>query len=173
MVSRIIQYLIIAAALTAAWPAPARADGGVVRLNERAGPFVLTVFTAPATVCVGPVDVSVMAQDAATGRPVVDARVTVSLTGEGGWTLRAEATREQAQNKLLYAALVELPSPGRWDVEVTVVRGPDSVTVATTIPVAPAPPPFVSYWPYFALPPLAIAVFGIHQRSCRRRASRR
>jgi hypothetical protein len=158
--------------LLALSPATAWADGGVVRTSERSGPFVVTVFTAQSPVTVGQADVSVMVQDAATGQPVVDARVTLLLKGEDGSASAAEATREQAQNKLLYAALVDVPSPGQWSVEVTVARGPDSATVVTTIPVALPPPPFVSYWPYFALPPAAIALFAVHQRS-RRRSGRR
>jgi hypothetical protein len=142
-----------------------------VLTSERAGPFVVTVFAAPSPVAVGPADVSVMVQDAASGRPVVDARVTLTLKGEDGAAALADATRDGAQNKLLYAAPVELTSPGRWQVEVTVSRGADSATVVGMIPVAPAPPPFVSYWPYFALPPAAVAVFAVHQRS-RRRAGR-
>ena len=36
-----------------------------------------------------------LVRDAADSRPVVDARVTVSLSGEGGTTVEAEATRER------------------------------------------------------------------------------
>ena len=162
--------LLLLAALVVAWPVAARADGGVVRLNERAGPFVVTVFTAPSPVSVGPVDVSVMVQEATDARPVLDARVSLVFRGEDGSGLAAEATREQAQNQFLYAAPVDLPSPGRWDLQVTVERGPDSVTVATAIPVDPPAPPLLSYWPYLALPPFAIALFAVHQRSRHRRS---
>ena len=34
--------------------------------------------------------------------------------------LQATATREQAQNKLLYAAPVTFPEPGKWQLAVTV-----------------------------------------------------
>ena len=44
----------------------ARADGGVVRLRQRAGGYQIAVFTSPTPIRAGPVDVSVLVQDAAT-----------------------------------------------------------------------------------------------------------
>ena len=43
------------------------ADGGTVRLSEEQGRYRITVFTAPAPLRAGPVDVSVLVQEAATG----------------------------------------------------------------------------------------------------------
>src|SRR5580704_11488590 len=40
----------------------ARADGGVIRLFEAKGPYIVTIFTASEPVQASPVDVSVMVQ---------------------------------------------------------------------------------------------------------------
>src|SRR5215831_20221905 len=90
----------------------ARADGGAVRLREKTGGYQLTVFTSPTPLRAGPVDVSVLVQDAATEEYVPNARVTVRLTARGtGQVLEYPATGEAATNKLLRAAEFQLPEP--------------------------------------------------------------
>src|SRR5437588_9252437 len=87
-------------------PTVARADGGTVCLSERAGGYQVTVFTAPTPFRAGPVDISVLVQDAAGGEPVADVSVEVALTpaGPGEEVLRSAATRAAATNKLFHAA---------------------------------------------------------------------
>src|SRR5262249_8693772 len=94
--------------------------GGEVRLMEKAGPVVITVFRDATPLRVGPVDLSVMVQDRDSGRPILDAEVTVRLRehGAGGPSILTQATRQNATNKLLYAALVDLPAPGLWELQV-------------------------------------------------------
>src|SRR5262245_2176234 len=94
----------------------ARADGSAVRLRARAGAYPCAVFAAPTALRVGPVDVSVLVQDAATEECLPEARVTVRLTARGtGEILEYSATTEAATNKLLRAAEFQLPKPGWWD----------------------------------------------------------
>src|SRR5216117_196444 len=96
----------------------ARADGGAMRLRQRAGGYQIAVFTSPSPFRAGPVDVSVLVQDAATGECVPEAQVTVCLKAPGaGRTLECPATTEAATNRLFHAAVFELPEPGWWDVE--------------------------------------------------------
>ncbi|HEV3163089.1 MAG TPA: hypothetical protein VGZ22_03530, partial [Isosphaeraceae bacterium] len=45
----------------------ALADGGTLRVSERQGAYEVTVFTAPAFLRAGPVEISVLVQDSATG----------------------------------------------------------------------------------------------------------
>src|SRR5947199_7831416 len=86
-----------------------RADGGAVRLREQAGAYQVTVFTSPTPLRAGPVDVSVLVQDAA-GECVPEARVAVRLAARGtGEALECPATAEAATNKLLRAAVFQLP----------------------------------------------------------------
>jgi len=57
-----------------------RADGGTIRMSEKKGGFLITVFTAPAPFRAGPVDISVLVQDASTEEPVPQAQVSVRMT---------------------------------------------------------------------------------------------
>ena len=108
----------------------ARADGGAVRLREQAGDYQITVFTSPTPFRAGPVDVSVLVQDAATGECVPEARVTVRLTArETGEFLEYRATAEAATNKLFHAAVFPAARSGWWDMEV-VVQGPHGPAVS-------------------------------------------
>jgi len=59
------QCLLIAVVCLAS-PAMVRADGGAVRLSERQGGYQITAFTSPTPFRAGPVDISVLVQDAAT-----------------------------------------------------------------------------------------------------------
>jgi hypothetical protein len=73
------------------------------------------------------------------------------------------ATRAQATNKLLYAAPLELPAAGAWEIEVAVDRQGATGTLSFAVDVAPPLPPWRAYWPYLALPFAGIAVYALHQ----------
>src|SRR5260370_24925363 len=60
-------------------PCQARADGGTVRLSEQKGSYRITVFTAPTLVRAGPVDISVLVQDADTGQPASGVQVSIEV----------------------------------------------------------------------------------------------
>jgi len=147
----------------------ARADGGAVRLRERAGAYQVTVFTAPTPFRAGPVDISVLVLDADTGEYMPQARVTVRLTSrETGAVLEYPATTAAATNKLFHAAVFDLPEPGWWDVEV-VVEGPYGPVLLHFGVEADKPPPrWLELWPWFAWPAVAVAFFGLHQVLVRR-----
>ena len=150
----------------------AHADGGRVELHRVAGPFVVTVFTSPGLLRVGPVDISVLVQGHRDGQAVLDGEVFVRLRGEGGTTLVGRATREAAQNKLLYSALMTLPEAGRWELEVTVKQGNEAASVIGQVSAA-APRPFLlTYWRSLSLPPVVTALFALNQW-LKRRAARR
>src|SRR5262249_156491 len=70
-------FLLSSCHLITVSPGHARADGGTVRLSQRAGGYQVTVFTEPTPLRAGPVDVSVLVQDAATGQALPGAQVTV------------------------------------------------------------------------------------------------
>jgi len=150
----------------------AQADGGLVALHQEAGPFIVTVFTAPSPLRAGPVDISVLVQDRANGQPVLDGEVFVRLQREGGMTLGARATREVAQNKLLYSALMTLPEAGRWELEVTIKQGKEAASVLGQVSAAPPRPFLLSYWRSLSLPPIVAALFALNQW-LKRRAARR
>jgi hypothetical protein len=147
-----------------------RADGGTVRLSERSGGYRITVFTEPTPLRAGPVDVSVLVQDAATGQAVPGAQVTIRAAPAGRWgeATAYPATTESATNKLLRAAHFELPEAGPWELEV-VVEGPlGPARVRCAVDVAEPPPQWLSFWPWVAWPALVVLLFGVHQLLVRR-----
>jgi hypothetical protein len=145
------------------------AHQGVVRLCERAGDYQLAVFTLPTPFRAGPVDVSVLVQDAATGECVTPARVTLHLTARGsGLVLEYPATSGAAGNRLFHEAVFELPEAGWWDVEVS-VDGPHGPARARfEVGAAAAPPRWQEQWLWFGWPFLAVALFGLHRVLARR-----
>jgi hypothetical protein len=146
-------------------PSAALADGGTVRLSQRQGGYRITVFTEPTPFRAGPVDVSALVQDARTGRPVPDARVTVraALQDRPGEAIVHPATVEAATNKLFRAALFEVPEPGWWEIEVAVEGERGLARVSFEVEAAEAVPRWWALWPWLGWPALAVLLFGIHQ----------
>ena len=132
------------------------ADGGAIQSRQEAGPFVVTVFAAPA-------ELSVLVQNRETLEPDLEATVSIRLQ-HGDTDVTSQATREQAHNKLLRATAVNLEDPGEWRYTVTVSRAGTHASITGTLNVPPARPKLASYWSYLAFPPLCIALFAVHQR---------
>jgi hypothetical protein len=146
-------------------PLALHADGGTVQLREASGPFVVTVFTAPETLRAGPIDTSVLIQDRETGRVILDAAVNLAVEPAAGTGPRFQmrATQAQARNKLLQAAAIDIPAPGWWTMHISVSRNGAQAAVATKVLVQPAAAQLAGIWPYLILPPVAIALFVLHQ----------
>lgn len=139
------------------------ADGGIVQFQSQAGPFFVTMFSAPVPLRVGVADLSVMVQSVNDRNSVLDCEVTLQLSKAGEHDIRVAATRAQATNKLLYAAHPVLQQAGKWSVRVAIEARGDTVRVNGEIEVLPQLPPLIVYWPYFALLPVAVAFFALNQ----------
>jgi hypothetical protein len=150
----------------------ARADGGVPRLSERTGGYRVSVFTSPTPFRAGPVDVSVLVQDADSGELTPDVQVTVRAIPRGRpeTSVRHPATAEAATNKLYRAAVFELPEPGWWEMDVTVDGGRGSARVRFDLEAADPPPRWWALAPWVGWPALAFALFILHQVLVRRKA---
>ncbi|MDX2169893.1 MAG: hypothetical protein SF182_22670 [Deltaproteobacteria bacterium] len=146
----------LAALLLLACAHRAAGDGGLVRTSQAAGPYSITVFSAPTPLRAGPIDLSVLVQR--DGTPVLDLPVSIVLR-QGDTRLEIAATHAAATNKLLYAAPFVLPAPGRWVVNVT--AGVE--TVGFALDAAPAASGAWTFWPYLVLPFVLIVVFALHQ----------
>ena len=171
--TRIIFMWVLVAA--AAGPAGARADGGELRYSGEKGGYRVAVFTAPVPPREGPVDVSVLVQDASTGRARPDVPVTVSVhpAGRPCCRERQPATEEAATNKLFRAATFELTGTGRWQVEVEVGDPPLDEPVSFEIETAAPLPTWVQLAPWVGWPFAVLALAGLHQwLVSRRRVSR-
>jgi len=159
---------ILAGLIAATLPAAAaRGDGGAVVAHDTAGPFAITLFVASQPVRAGTVDVSVLLEDRDTGAAILDAQVMLHLSPPEIVASETPATialtHEQATNKLLYAASVELPAPGTWRLGLDARQGTRGTDLHTLLAVAPAAPALRAIWPYLLVPPLAVAVFAVHQ----------
>jgi hypothetical protein len=178
---------IVTISLTMSAPRLAKGDGGIIRLREAQGPFSVTVFSSPESVSGGLADVSALIQDRETGKVVLDADVSFTLSPPDGsaqsqsdefcgsskalmrlWDemnnpATVRATREQASNKLLYAAPLELNAPGDWKLYVLVSRGTDTARFDCRLPVTLRSSKLTGLWPYLWLPPLAVAAFAVNQ----------
>jgi hypothetical protein len=183
-----IQIWSVTALCLVLTPCIARGDGGLIQLRETRGPFSVTLFVSPEAVSGGLSDVSVLVQSQKNGDVVLDADVTLSLIPPEGvalneldpfcgpygaafqpanatpHSLTVRATREQASNKLLYAALLKLDAPGNWPLQVIVSRGSDSARFDCLLPVSTISPKLSGLWPWLAFPPIAIAVFALNQK---------
>src|SRR5260370_9184237 len=161
--SILIVFLLSPCHLVTLSPCQAMADGGAVRLSEQKGKYRITVFTSPNPLRVGPVDISVLVQDADTGEPASGVQVSIGLARRDSpdVAFRHRATTEAATNKLYYAANFDLPEPGWYSVDVS-INGPlGEAEVHFEMEAAEALPPWLAMAPRFVWPVLAIFFFDI------------
>jgi putative membrane protein len=114
-------------------------DGDIIRTQADSGPFHITVFTPPDSAPTDDFEIAVLTQDRDTGAIVLDDAVTVHSTSgqDAAKSMTAHASHGEAQNKILAAASIDLPSPGPWNLQVSVSRGKDSGSVSTSLDVQP------------------------------------
>lgn len=139
------------------------ADGGALQLHRQAGPFIVSVFTTPPLPRTGPVDFSVLLQSSAALTPVLDAEVEVIARDGRGVTVSRGAVHEQAQNRLLYAAVLTLPHDGEWSYQVTVRRGATAVEAGGTLRVFTESSRLVSHWRALSFPLVLLLLLAVHQ----------
>lgn len=133
--------IIVILLMTQAWLRPVLAHGPVtsskIRVNnEKLGPYILLVATAPSPATVGPMDVWVRVADDETSRLLRDAVITVEATPQhGNSTLTAQATHEHAGNAFDYVAHLDLPDSGQWNFTIYVEQelGPVKVSFTETV----------------------------------------
>lgn len=146
--------------------APLLADGGELLSRQESGPFVISVFAAPAPLRAGPIDMTILVQARDGRQPVLDAEVLIGLDGA---SQNVVASRAKAQNKLLYAATLQVPQPGERKFTIEVQSGAGRAIVSGRLTAGQPAPPLASYVVELAIPPVLIAIFGLHQWLSRRR----
>src|SRR5258705_3687912 len=145
----------------------ARADGGVVMCQRTSAPFTITLFSSETPLRPGPAALSVLLEQPDGRSPILDAQVFMELEHEAGMVIRAEATRSQARNKLLYCSLINLPAAGHWKIRLHIRRNDTRAEMLSDLVVAPPQPVFLSHWELIAVPPIIIGLFITNQ--CLRR----
>lgn len=147
------------------FPARALADGGSLRLSEERGPYQVAIFTSPTPLRAGPVDISVLIQDAATHQPVTDVQIVIDAARRDrrGAIIHRPASFEAATNKLFQAAALDLNEPGSWQIEIGLDGPLEEARVALDIEVERPLPRYLAMWPWLTWPALPILLFGAHQ----------
>jgi hypothetical protein len=148
------------------WVATAHGDGGTLRAWKQHGDYEIAVFTDASSVVTGPVDISVLLLDRATGEPDRDARVLVEVAPEGrpAQATRRVATERAATNKLFRAAVFELRAPGRCDVDVRVDGPGGHAEVRFDLVVGEPWSARAGVGPGILWPLPAFGLYGIHRR---------
>lgn len=154
------------------------ADIGSPVASARAGPFEIQVLVSPAPFRAGLSEWNVLVSDAHEGRALLDAEVELELhapragMGHHHGPVVAHPRGENSKNRLFHSALLDLPMPGIWRGTLTVRRAASRAEIPIVISLAPAPSAVKFHWRAFALPPVALALFALHQllsRHARRR----
>ena len=156
-------FLLLIVILLPLFDRIARADGGVVLWQRISAPFTITLFSTKVPLRPGVADLSVLLESTEGHSPILDARVLIELEHEAGRIIRAEATRSQAQNKLLYCSLINIPESGQWKMRLHVRRGDSSTEVLSDLVVAAPQPVLLSHWELIAVPPIIIGLFILNQ----------
>jgi hypothetical protein len=129
-------------------------------MRQAAGPFVVSLFTTPESLAVGPADVSVLVEEQ--GSVLLDADVVVTLTPEDASLapVIAHLSHEHATNRMMEDAVVQLPRAGRWRAVVHVSEAGRATSVATELTVANHSARRGTIWLFAVLPLCAIALFA-------------
>jgi len=139
------------------------ADGGTLQVRQSSGPFVLSVLTSPAVLRAGTIDFSVLVQESGRLDPVMGADVEVRAENGDGIIVSKAATHDNAQNKLLYAASLNLSRPGQWGFTVRVRQHELAAQVSGKLVVEPREPRFLAHWPQWLFIPVLVLLFALHQ----------
>ena len=101
-----------------------RMRGGRLQMRQTAGPFIVSLFSTPETLGVGPADLSAMVEQREGGSVLLDADLVITLTPRtAGRPIVARLSHAHATNRLLQDAIVRLPHAGRWHALVQVSTG--------------------------------------------------
>jgi hypothetical protein len=148
------------------WPLEQAArSGGAGGASRR-----ITVFISPTSLRAGLLDVSVLVQDVASGKPQLDLLIVVSAypIPDLRRKVSVPATTDAATNKLFHAAELNLPEAVTWRIEVVVDGDQQKPAICFEVFVAP-PPPWLDMSLWIGWPLLAIGLFACHQWLVHRR----
>ncbi|MCM8744984.1 hypothetical protein NET03_00405 [Thermomicrobium sp. CFH 73360] len=145
---RSLAVIALALLFTILTPEAVLANGGQVRVaNYPIGPYEVTVFTSPVPLQTGIVDVSVLLQRQEDKAIVENAEILLTITPlNGGSPQKYPVTREQATNKLYYAAEFPVDQPGRYRIELAIRAPGGAGSVAFDVTVERAEPTLWGSW---------------------------
>ena len=145
----VIVFVIAGLGLAALASRPSDDDEQTLRLSQTAGPFVVSLFSLPGELAPGESEFGVMVQGRDTLQPVLDAEVALRATRVGEESVGpVKASAEDAENKLVQNAELEMASQGDWTVQVDVRRGGEGASVNLPVRVAEGTSDVNWHWPY-------------------------
>jgi hypothetical protein len=156
--------------------ATARGDGGRVQMHERAGPFVVTLFSVPDNLVAGPADLSVGVEDAETGEMIDDAEISLSLSlldSGSANPIMVTLTRGASTNGIMQAAQVTFTSAGHWHVALVVTHQGMRGRCSTNVDVGTPHRQAYEVWFAGVTPFLVALLFIVHQSRKRRWTAQR
>ena len=117
---------------------------------------------------------SVLVQDATTGEPRPTARVWVRAapSSQPDRTITRQTTSDAATNKLLTATLIDLPTPGRWDILVRIEDRDESAEVGFDLEVGEPLPEWFLLAGWIAWPAVVVGLYAMHRLLVRRKEQR-
>ncbi len=119
------------------------ADGGAIQFQGDSGPFLT-------------------AQDSNNPQKTEWMPPACAVTKTGDLS-NVTAQPAHGENRLLYGAVVQIPSSGRWQLKAQIQRDAEKTELETLLVVKPALLPPLAYWHLFLFPPVAILGFVLHQ----------
>jgi hypothetical protein len=157
VVLRGVGVLILTGILTLAVPGLCWGDGGALLLREQVGERIFSVFTSPAEMTVGPVEVTVLIEGAG-GKPMVGEPVEVALI-DGMAVVSKAAKWGYGGNAALAGGRLMLPHAGEWKLRVRSGGG----EVSKKIWAAEARGRYLVHWRAWLFVPVLLALFLWHQ----------
>ena len=159
-------FLLLFAAVHAAIPRAAHANGSVVRLETlRAGPYEVSVGTVPRTPQIGVFHMTMTIADASTRDYLLDAEVRISGVGPNGTTneIGPIAATTSVRDPLFYEANPSVDREGTWIFTIDVAAGSGTASVQYPVDVEEANP-LIGIVTFFALAAFLV-IIGLSVRA--------
>ena len=156
--SFVILFVIVAAGFVALARLSADDDDQVLRVSQRAGAFVVSLYGLAGDIPVGEAGFAVLVQDRASHEVLLDSSVELSLRTANGENATPQLVRALPgeENKLLFGADLNLDAAGAWVLDVTVRQAGRNASVSTPIEVVKTESE--SAYPWFDIVILVLAI---------------
>lgn len=143
------------------WSDSASADGGLIRLSEVRNGLRISVFTAPTPPRVGQVEISILVQEAKSGKPLLGQTIRVEAAPKNhpNRKVHQQAAGEITGNRLMQAALLVISQPGPWLIDVAI----QDKSVHFEMDVAEPMPAWIDWIAWIGWPFLVVAFFAWRQ----------
>ena len=147
--------LCLATGLCWAWLASASADGDdlSLRMSRQADNLDVAVFTAPGDSFSRSSEFAILVQDRDSREALLDAEIqlTAHSIDHPAISSAVAATHQDSENKLLQSAALNLPTPGKWLLDISVRRGLQSADLFLPLNVVNHENRTQNRWPYLII----------------------